>query len=99
MGAHRAGLCGLHICHWRLAYLDSGFSRACPGDFPSEATVNFGTIVVVTVFIGTLSAAVGDYVAKRIPGRPYFWLSPLPRSLRAVRVVGPDPTSTVSLHA
>src|SRR5258708_31427471 len=62
-----------------------GFREGVRGIPRSEATVNFGTIVVVTGFVGTFVGGwMGDYFAKNSQ-QAYLWLSavvpPLPAPL------------------
>jgi sugar phosphate permease len=66
--AYTFGIGGLAV--WMPAFLERarGISR-------SEATVNFGTIVVVTGFVGTFVGGwMGDYFAKN-SRQAYLWLS------------------------
>jgi len=66
--AYTFGIGGLAV--WMPAFLERarGISR-------SEATVNFGTIVVITGFIGTFVGGwMGDYFAKN-SRQAYLWLS------------------------
>jgi len=58
------------------------------GDFRSEATVNFGPIVVVTGFIGTLSAA--GWATLRQESRSVFMAIAMPSSCRAFVWLGPS---------
>ena len=58
------------LAYWMPAFLER--TRGVPR---SEATVNFGTIVVVTGFIGTFVGGwMGDYFAKNAR-QGYLWLS------------------------
>jgi MFS transporter, Spinster family, sphingosine-1-phosphate transporter len=58
------------LAFWMPAFLER--SRGVPR---SEATVDFGAIVVITGFIGTFVGGwLGDYLAKRSQ-RAYLWLS------------------------
>jgi MFS transporter, Spinster family, sphingosine-1-phosphate transporter len=58
-----------------LAYWMPAFLERVRGIPRSEATVNFGTIVVVTGFIGTFVGGwMGDYFAKN-SRQAYLWLS------------------------
>lgn len=58
------------LAFWMPAFLER--SRGVPR---SEATVSFGTIVVITGFVGTFVGGwLGDYLAKRSQ-RAYLWLS------------------------
>jgi MFS family permease len=58
-----------------LAYWMPAFLERVRGIPRSEATVSFGTIVVITGFIGTFVGGwMGDYFAKRSP-QAYLWLS------------------------
>ena len=58
------------LAYWMPAFLER--ARGIPR---SEATVNFGTIVVVTGFIGTFVGGwMGDYFAKN-SRQAYLWLS------------------------
>jgi MFS family permease len=58
-----------------LAFWMPAFLERSRGMTRSEATVSFGTIVVVTGFIGTFVGGwMGDYFAKRSQ-RAYLWLS------------------------
>jgi MFS family permease len=58
-----------------LAFWMPTFLERSRGMTRSEATVSFGTIVVITGFLGTfLGGWMGDYFAKRSQ-RAYLWLS------------------------
>jgi MFS transporter, Spinster family, sphingosine-1-phosphate transporter len=58
-----------------LAFWMPTFLERSRGMTRSEATVSFGTIVVITGFVGTfLGGWMGDYFAKRSQ-RAYLWLS------------------------
>jgi MFS family permease len=58
-----------------LAYWMPAFLERARGISRSEATVNFGTIVVVTGFVGTFVGGwMGDYFAKN-SRQAYLWLS------------------------
>jgi predicted MFS family arabinose efflux permease len=58
------------LAYWMPAFLER--ARGIPR---SEATVNFGTIVVVTGFVGTFVGGwMGDYFAKN-SRQAYLWLS------------------------
>jgi MFS family permease len=58
------------LAFWMPAFLER--SRGVPR---SEATVDFGAIVVITGFVGTFVGGwLGDYLAKRSQ-RAYLWLS------------------------
>jgi MFS transporter, Spinster family, sphingosine-1-phosphate transporter len=58
------------LAYWMPAFLER--TRGLP---PKEATVSFGTIVIVTGFIGTFAGGwLGDYCAK-YSQRAYLWLS------------------------
>jgi len=58
-----------------LAFWMPTFLERSRGMTRSEATVSFGTIVVVTGFVGTfLGGWIGDFFAKRSQ-RAYLWLS------------------------
>jgi MFS transporter, Spinster family, sphingosine-1-phosphate transporter len=60
-----------------LAYWMPAFLERVQGIPRSEATVSFGTIVVITGFIGTFVGGwMGDYFAKN-SRRAYLWLSAL----------------------
>jgi MFS family permease len=66
------------LAYWMPAFLERtrGLSR-------SEATVNFGTIVVITGFIGTfIGGWMGDYFAKSAR-TGYLWLSAIATLLAA----------------
>jgi MFS transporter, Spinster family, sphingosine-1-phosphate transporter len=57
------------LAYWMPTFLQR--SRGIPSD---EATVSFGTIVVITGFIGTfIGGWVGDYLAKRSQ-QAYLWI-------------------------
>jgi MFS family permease len=58
-----------------LAFWMPTFLERSRGMTRSEATVSFGTIVVITGFVGTFAGGwAGDFFAKRSP-RAYLWLS------------------------
>lgn len=58
------------LAYWMPAFLER--SRGIP---QAEATVSFGTIVVVTGFVGTFAGGwLGDYCAK-YSQRAYLWIS------------------------
>jgi predicted MFS family arabinose efflux permease len=58
------------LAYWMPAFLER--TRGLP---PKEATVSFGTIVIITGFIGTFAGGwLGDYCAK-YSQRAYLWLS------------------------
>jgi len=58
-----------------LAFWMPTFLERSRGMTRSEATVSFGTIVVITGFVGTFVGGwMGDFFAKRSP-RAYLWLS------------------------
>ncbi len=60
-----------------LAYWMPAFLERVQGIPRSEATVSFGTIVVITGFVGTFVGGwMGDYFAKN-SRRAYLWLSAL----------------------
>jgi MFS family permease len=66
--AYTFGIGGLGV--WMPAFLER--ARGIPR---SEATVNFGTIVVITGFVGTFVGGwLGDYFAKN-SRQAYLWLS------------------------
>jgi MFS transporter, Spinster family, sphingosine-1-phosphate transporter len=66
-----------------LAYWMPAFLERTRGLTRSEATVNFGTIVVITGFIGTFVGGwMGDYLAKN-SRTGYLWLSAVATLLAA----------------
>jgi MFS family permease len=74
------------LAYWMPAFLER--ARGIPR---SEATVNFGTIVVVTGFVGTFVGGwMGDYFAKN-SRQAYLWLSAHRHThRRALCLVGAD---------
>ena len=75
---HGARLHGVHLCHRRPWLLDAGdFLTSGCAAFRAigKATVSFGTIVVITGFIGTFVGGwMGDFFAKRSK-EAYLWVS------------------------
>ena len=73
------------LAYWMPAFLER--ARGIPR---SEATVSFGTIVVVTGFVGTFVGGwMGDYFAKN-SRQAYLWLSAARHARRgALCLVGP----------
>ena len=66
------------LAYWMPAFLER--TRGVPR---SEATVNFGTIVVITGFVGTFVGGwMGDYFAKNAR-QGYLWLSAIATAIAA----------------
>jgi sugar phosphate permease len=81
-----------------LAYWMPAFLERTRGLTRSEATVNFGTIVVVTGFIGTfIGGWMGDYFAKNAR-TGYLWLSAIATLLAAPFVWLALTTASTSLY-
>jgi len=81
-----------------LAYWMPAFLERVRGIPRSEATVNFGTIVVVTGFIGTFVGGwMGDYFAKN-SRQAYLWLSAIATIIAAPFVWLALTTTSTSLY-
>jgi MFS transporter, Spinster family, sphingosine-1-phosphate transporter len=81
------------LAYWMPAFLER--ARGIPR---SEATVNFGTIVVVTGFIGTFVGGwMGDYFARN-SRQAYLWLSGITTLIAAPLVWLALTTTSTSLY-
>jgi predicted MFS family arabinose efflux permease len=81
-----------------LAYWMPAFLERVRGIPRSEATVNFGTIVVITGFIGTFVGGwMGDYFAKN-SRQAYLWLSAIATLIAAPFVWLALTTTSTSLY-
>jgi len=81
-----------------LAYWMPAFLERVRGIPRSEATVNFGTIVVITGFVGTFVGGwMGDYFAKN-SRQAYLWLSAIATLIAAPFVWLALTTTSTSLY-